>query len=142
MNESITFFFRLFANKSTIILNIARQHPYRHNNISYPNATSKEKMFTRLLPIAARTATTRSVLHRLVSVHASRGFSTVGVTAGDAAELSGYNKIDFTIDEDSTVLDAVQRFVAHNIGCLVTVNSKGTHIVQYCILEQYCVALD
>ncbi|OEU17707.1 CBS-domain-containing protein [Fragilariopsis cylindrus CCMP1102] len=45
--------------------------------------------------------------------------------ASDAAELSGYNKIDFTIDENSTVLKAVQRFVAHNIGCLVTVNSRG-----------------
>jgi predicted transcriptional regulator len=85
-------------------------------------------MFTRFLPTVARTATTRSV-SRFGLVYASRGFSTVGVTASDAAELSGYNKIDFTIDEDSTVLEAVQRFVAHNIGCLVTVNSKGTYFV-------------
>eukprot|EP00531_Pseudo-nitzschia_arenysensis_P016497 CAMPEP_0116140636 /NCGR_PEP_ID=MMETSP0329-20121206/13961_1 /TAXON_ID=697910 /ORGANISM="Pseudo-nitzschia arenysensis, Strain B593" /LENGTH=163 /DNA_ID=CAMNT_0003635779 /DNA_START=58 /DNA_END=549 /DNA_ORIENTATION=+ len=56
-----------------------------------------------------------------------RPMSTVGTafTAGDASELSGYKKIDFSIDEDATVLEAVRTFVAHNIGCLVTKNSKG-----------------
>ena len=51
-------------------------------------------------------------------------------TAGDAAELSGYNKINFCIDEDATVLEAVQSFVAYNIGCLVTKNSNGTIVVE------------
>ena len=87
-------------------------------------------MFTRFLPtLIARTAITTRSTSRLGLAYTSRGFSTVGVTASDAAELSGYNKIDFTIDENSTVLKAVQRFVAHNIGCLVTVNSKGTYIL-------------
>lgn len=73
----------------------------------------------RLIPNAARSATRLSA--------APRAFSTVGTafTAGDAAELSGYQKIDFCIDEDATVLDAVRTFVAHNIGCLVTKNSNG-----------------
>lgn len=74
----------------------------------------------RLSPAAAR-----SVL-RLCA--ASRSFSTVGTaftTAGDAAELSGYSKIDFCIDQDATVLEAVKLFVAHNIGCLVTTNKDG-----------------
>ena len=77
-------------------------------------------MMFRLIPTAARTATRFSA--------APRPFSTVGTafTAGDAAEMSGYNKIDFCIAEDSTVLDAVKTFVAHNIGCLVTTNSNGT----------------
>jgi len=57
----------------------------------------------------------------------SRSMCTVATafTAGHAAELSGYNKIDFCIDEDATVLEAVQRFVAHDIGCLVTQNNNG-----------------
>ena len=87
-------------------------------------------MFTRFLPtVVARTTIATRSTSRLGLVYTSRGFSTVGVMASDAAELSGYNKIDFTIDENSTVLEAVQRFVAHNIGCLVTVNSKGTYIL-------------
>lgn len=75
----------------------------------------------RLIPNAARSATRLSA--------APRAFSTVGTafTAGDAAELSGYQKIDFCIDEDATVLDAVRTFVAHNIGCLVTKNSNGRY---------------
>ncbi len=77
----------------------------------------------RLFPTAAKrvvsTTTTRATM--------VRPMSTVGTafTAGDAAELSGYKKIDFSIDEDATVLEAVRTFVAHNIGCLVTKNSNG-----------------
>jgi len=73
----------------------------------------------RLIPTTTRT------VFKLSS--ASRAFSTVGTafTASDAAELSGYNKIDFCINEDATVLEAVKTFVAHNIGCLVTKNSDG-----------------
>lgn len=33
--------------------------------------------------------------------------------------------IDFTIPEDCTVYEAVQKFSAYNIGCLVTVNATG-----------------
>mmetsp|Transcript_4068 Transcript_4068/g.8443 ORF Transcript_4068/g.8443 Transcript_4068/m.8443 type:complete len:180 (-) Transcript_4068:219-758(-) len=72
----------------------------------------------RHLPTVARRATLAT---------ATRPMSTVGTafTAGDAADLSGYKKIDFSINEDATVLEAVKTFVAHNIGCLVTTNSKG-----------------
>ncbi|KAG7353443.1 CBS domain containing protein [Nitzschia inconspicua] len=76
-------------------------------------------MLSRFAPLAARSV--RPVV-------ASRTFSgTLGeaITAGDAAELSGYSKIDFTISEEAMVIDAVQKFAAFNIGCLVTTNSKG-----------------
>jgi len=49
----------------------------------------------------------------------------VGNTADDAMQYSGYQKIDFTIKEDATVYDAVQKFAAFNIGCLVTTDDKG-----------------
>mmetsp|Transcript_16801 Transcript_16801/g.38813 ORF Transcript_16801/g.38813 Transcript_16801/m.38813 type:complete len:181 (+) Transcript_16801:104-646(+) len=57
----------------------------------------------------------------------SRTLSTVSTifTANDAAELSGYKNIDFCIDEDATVLEAVKKFASHNIGCLVTRNGNG-----------------
>ena len=35
--------------------------------------------------------------------------------------------MDYTISEDATVLDAVQKFAAYNIGCLVTTDSNGTY---------------
>ena len=47
-------------------------------------------------------------------------------TAADAAALSGYSAIDFVINEDSPVIDAVQKFAAYNIGCLVTTDKAGT----------------
>jgi predicted transcriptional regulator len=58
---------------------------------------------------------------------ASRSMVTIkeALTAEDARKISGYSEIDYTINEDATVLDAVQKFSAYNIGCLVTTDSKG-----------------
>ena len=59
---------------------------------------------------------------------ASRGLTTVAEavrTAEDALKYSGYSSIDFTIDEDMKVYDAVQKFAAFNIGCLVTTDKQG-----------------
>ena len=47
------------------------------------------------------------------------------LTAEDAKAVSGYSSIDYTIDENSTVYDAVQKFAAFNIGALVVTNSSG-----------------
>jgi predicted transcriptional regulator len=47
-------------------------------------------------------------------------------TADDALRFSGYSAIDFTIPEDAPVYNAVQKFAAFNIGCLVTVDAAGT----------------
>eukprot|EP00968_Pinguiococcus_pyrenoidosus_P015881 scaffold1484_cov241-Pinguiococcus_pyrenoidosus.AAC.36 len=46
-------------------------------------------------------------------------------TASNAWEKSCYFKIDFKIDEDASVYEAVQRFAAYNIGCLVVVSKEG-----------------
>ena len=51
-----------------------------------------------------------------------RCFGDKGMTAYDALSRSGYNSIDYTIQEDATVYDAVHKFAAFNIGCLVTVD--------------------
>jgi signal-transduction protein with cAMP-binding, CBS, and nucleotidyltransferase domain len=57
----------------------------------------------------------------------SRKFSsiTTPVSAIDVFKKSCYHKIDFKINEDSSVQEAVNRFTAFNIGCLaVTDNSN------------------
>jgi len=48
------------------------------------------------------------------------------VVASAAWEKSCYVSIDFTIKDDATVYEAVQKFSAFNIGCLVTVNDSGS----------------
>jgi len=47
------------------------------------------------------------------------------VAASEAWEKSCYLAIDFTVDENATVYEAVQKLSAYNVGCLVTVDSKG-----------------
>lgn len=61
----------------------------------------------------------------------SRAFGTTvkdAATANDALRFSGYSEIDFTIKEDAPTYDAVQKFAAFNIGCLVTTDDEGTNI--------------
>ena len=80
-------------------------------------------MLSRIAPIVARTARSTSLV-----APASRALSTGSITtAAEAAKLSGYSNIDFRIDEDKMVIDAVQQFAANNIGCLVTVNTSGMY---------------
>ena len=60
------------------------------------------------------------------SLFEQRSFTVIeAATAGDALKYSGYSAIDFTINEDATVFDAVQKFAAFNIGCLVTTDAAG-----------------
>ena len=49
------------------------------------------------------------------------------MTAEHALGKSGYSTIDYTINHDATVYDAVQKFAAFNIGCLVTVDEQGKY---------------
>jgi predicted transcriptional regulator len=57
-----------------------------------------------------------------------RAMTTVreAATADDALKFSGYQSIDFTIKDNASVYDAVQKFAAFNIGCLVTTDEAGT----------------
>ena len=59
-----------------------------------------------------------------------RPFSAVGsveqeLMASDAWKKSCYMEIEYTIDDELSVYDAVQRMSAFDIGCLVTVDSAG-----------------
>jgi len=46
-------------------------------------------------------------------------------SAKSAWEKSCYFEMDFTIPEESTVYEAVQKFAAYDVGCLVTTNPHG-----------------
>ena len=73
---------------------------------------------SRRLPLATATA----------PVAARRAMTTVqdAATADDALKFSGYQQIDFTIKDTASVYEAVQKFAAYNIGCLVTTDEAGT----------------
>lgn len=46
-------------------------------------------------------------------------------TADDAWRKSCYGDMDFTVNDKSSVHDAVQKLAGFNIGCLVTVDDAG-----------------
>jgi len=77
---------------------------------------------TSLLRTAARAARPSFATASPMSTSAKLGES---VPAQGAWEKSCYFKIDFTIPETQSVYDAVQRFSAYDIGCLVVTNSDG-----------------
>ena len=76
-----------------------------------------------------------------------RGFAQTvkeGLTATDAWNKSCYSDIDYTINENLPVYEAVQKFAAYNVGCLVTVDGDGEEWDIYisctklfCICDQY-----
>jgi hypothetical protein len=95
-------------------------------------ATNVARVATRQLVLATQTAPSLTQHYyqpvtTALATQLSRFQSTVVecATANDALKYSGYSEIDFTISEDSTVYDAVQKFAAFNIGCLVTIDSAG-----------------
>lgn len=51
----------------------------------------------------------------------------------DAWNKSCYHEMDFTINENSTVFDAVEKFAAFDVGALVTVDDKGKLFVLHMV---------
>eukprot|EP00526_Cylindrotheca_closterium_P029580 CAMPEP_0113624760 /NCGR_PEP_ID=MMETSP0017_2-20120614/12775_1 /TAXON_ID=2856 /ORGANISM="Cylindrotheca closterium" /LENGTH=81 /DNA_ID=CAMNT_0000534823 /DNA_START=57 /DNA_END=299 /DNA_ORIENTATION=+ /assembly_acc=CAM_ASM_000147 len=78
-------------------------------------------MFSRIAPLAK--TLTRPVMMR----PAARSMVTIqeAMTAEDARKISCYSGFDYSIDEDAMVIDAVQKFAAFKVGCLVCVDDKG-----------------
>jgi len=66
-------------------------------------------------------------IKQLANTNGRRSMTTVAESsdATDAWKKSCYVEIDFTISENATVYDAVQRFSAYDIGALVVVDDKG-----------------
>ena len=98
-------------------------------------------MFSRICSTSAvKTAGRFMTQPRNVVMTRSRlTMSTVAdcATANDALKYSGYSEIDFTIKEDATVYDAVQKFAAFNIGCLVTTDAAGTYLSRWILYNKH-----
>lgn len=64
---------------------------------------------------------------------ATRNISQLGdakiETANCAWSKSCYSGIDYTIDQNSPVIDAVEKFAAYNVGALVTTDEDGKHTI-------------
>ena len=84
-------------------------------------------MFSLASRVARPIATQAIRRHQVFHHTPTRSMVTVkeGLTATDAWNKSCYSGIDYTISEDLPVYDAVQKFAAYNIGCLVTVDGDG-----------------
>ena len=98
----------------------------------------------RSLARSAATATTSTAVRSTAAAFApastvattalpstTRSFSSAieeNLSAKDAWQKSCYVQIDYTISEEATVYDAIQRFAAYDIGCLVTVDAEGAFI--------------
>eukprot|EP00554_Chaetoceros_debilis_P005552 CAMPEP_0194073992 /NCGR_PEP_ID=MMETSP0149-20130528/1195_1 /TAXON_ID=122233 /ORGANISM="Chaetoceros debilis, Strain MM31A-1" /LENGTH=192 /DNA_ID=CAMNT_0038754067 /DNA_START=59 /DNA_END=637 /DNA_ORIENTATION=+ len=76
--------------------------------------------FIRKAPAVARTARTSAPM-------GSRFVGTLEEipSAKTAWEKSCYFEMDFTIPEESHVFEAIQKFAAYDIGCLVTTDEDG-----------------
>jgi hypothetical protein len=71
--------------------------------------------------------TASAMAKQQASITASRSMTTLidSPTANSAWEKSCYFEMDFSISEESTVYEAVQRFAAYDVGCLVTHDTEG-----------------
>lgn len=98
-----------------------------------------------MFSLASRVA--RPVATNVARCTQYRGFAQTvkeGLTATDAWNKSCYSDIDYTINENLPVYEAVQKFAAYNVGCLVTVDGDGEEWDIYilctklfCICDQY-----
>ena len=89
-------------------------------------------MLSRIAHTAARTASKQWKVASSVSFPVSQqtqirkmGTLEESVEASQAYKNSCYMQIDFTINEEESVYEAVQRFSAYNVGCLVTTDASG-----------------
>jgi hypothetical protein len=116
-----------------------RPHPtVCQHHTALPAYTSSSTPFTMML---SRTSPQLAALARRAI--ATRSLTTVAEavrTAEDALKYSGYSSIDFTIDQNAKVYDAVQKFAAFNIGCLVTTDQEGK-LMLYALPAQMCDAI-
>jgi predicted transcriptional regulator len=60
-------------------------------------------------------------------------------SAKSAWENSCYYEMDFTISDDSSVYEAVQKFAAYDVGCLVTMDATGKFIRVVYLIVTYLV---
>mmetsp|Transcript_10727 Transcript_10727/g.13563 ORF Transcript_10727/g.13563 Transcript_10727/m.13563 type:complete len:199 (-) Transcript_10727:485-1081(-) len=77
--------------------------------------------------VASKNATKFAALAPSASSSSSRFMTTLeeSPSAKSAWEKSCYFEMDFTVPEEATVYEAVQKFAAYDVGCLVTTDANG-----------------
>lgn len=75
----------------------------------------------------SRTLSTRLSVasSRLANVPRSFGTVAESPSATDAWKASCYMEIDFTIPDQAYAIEAIQKFAAFDIGCLITTDDDG-----------------
>ncbi|KAL7551601.1 hypothetical protein ACHAWF_014794, partial [Thalassiosira exigua] len=101
----------------SLFVGLVKFGPYNNSTSSKADMFSIASRVAR--PIAAQAARRQHLQLRNVQTVKE------GLTATDAWNKSCYSGIDYTINEDLPVYDAVQKFAAYNVGCLVTVCGDG-----------------
>lgn len=82
-------------------------------------------MLSRAANTLLRTKTTQ-VANSISAPMGTRFYSLEEhASAKSAWEKSCYFEMDFTIPETSSVYEAVQKFAAYDVGCLVTTDAAG-----------------
>lgn len=84
-------------------------------------------MLSRVASTFVRKAPTSTRFAKQVSAPMGTRFYSLedSPSAKSAWEKSCYFEMDFTIPEDASVFEAVQKFAAYDVGCLVTTDSSG-----------------
>lgn len=80
-----------------------------------------------------------SFIHNVKQFHATKmntNIDLLPVTALDIFKKSCYYNIDYKINEESDVKEAVNRFTAFNVSCLAVTNNKGD-VVGICTGRDY-----
>jgi hypothetical protein len=84
-----------------------------------------ETMMSRIA--LSRTFSTRLSAASNRLTYAARSFGTINESpsATDAWKASCYMEIDFTISDQAYAIEAIQKFAAFDIGCLITTDEDG-----------------
>ena len=81
-----------------------------------------------------RTATAVQIVTRNISQLGDAKIET----ANCAWSKSCYSGIDYTIDQNSPVIDAVEKFAAYNVGALVTTDEEGKSFFFFLAIINNC----
>lgn len=123
-SPAIHFRHKKFKKKQAIMLGRATTTVLRRS-LARSAATTTS---TAVRSTTAAFAPAATAAHKLPSTRSFSSAIEENLSAKDAWQKSCYVQIDYTISEEATVYDAIQRFAAYDIGCLVTVDAEGAFI--------------
>jgi hypothetical protein len=113
------------ATKSSLSPSVSYRQPYLFLGTTHHYNRQITNMLSRAANTLLRTKTTQ-VANSISAPMGTRFYSLEEhASAKSAWEKSCYFEMDFTIPETSSVYEAVQKFAAYDVGCLVTTDAAG-----------------